>query len=293
MFPFTNLDRSRSRAPRADRPASPPPPNAPRIEPESKSESESESEPEASATSGVPTRADSRIELEHELESGSESNLHRDLDLDRDDEDEDEHDPEREEGSVTRLIRGLREGEPEAIDALWGRYFARLVALARRRLQSRPHLADHDEDAALSAFQSFFRRSREGHFADLCDREDLWIQLATLTHQKVVDLQRREMAQKRGGGRVVRESEMTDDTRVPLGFADQVGGEPDPEFVAIMSEECRLFLDRLRDETLREIALLRMSLYTNREIADRFGRSLSWVNRKIERIKVCWEPSRS
>ena len=55
-----------------------------------------------------------------------------------------------------------------------------------------------------------------------------------------------------------------------------------------MTEECRRLLDRLGDETLRQIALLKMGLYTHQEIADRFGRSLAWVNRKLDLIRSIW-----
>src|SRR3954453_3668082 len=99
----------------------------------------------------------------------------------------------RDDGSITRILRNFKEGDPLAVDALWQLYFARLVALARRRLQNQRRLiAADEEDAALSAFKSFHRRARRGDFPKLDDRNDLWLQLVTLTRQKVVDLQRRE-----------------------------------------------------------------------------------------------------
>lgn len=195
-----------------------------------------------------------------------------------------------EEGSVTRILGEFKEGDPMAIDALWQRYFARLVALARRRLQHQRRLvAADEEDAALSAFKSFHRRARRGDYPRLDDRDDLWVHLVTLTRQKVVDLRRREGAAKRGGGRVVRESEIAAECNDPLGLAALVGREPDPEFAATMTEECRRLLDRLGDDTLRQIALLKMGLYSHQEIADRFGRSIAWVNRKLDLIRTLWE----
>ena len=69
--------------------------------------------------------------------------------------------------------------------------------------------ASQGEDAALSAFHSFHRRARRGDFPNLEDRDDLWVQLMTLTRQKIIDNRRREQALKRGGGRdVLRESEL-------------------------------------------------------------------------------------
>lgn len=57
----------------------------------------------------------------------------------------------RDDGSVTKLLKEFKEGDPAAVEALWQRYFARLVALARRRLQNQRRLiAADEEDAALS-----------------------------------------------------------------------------------------------------------------------------------------------
>ena len=60
-------------------------------------------------------------------------------------------------GSVTRWIDGLKAGDPEAAHALWERYFARLVRLAGAKLRARhaPGGDADEEDAALSAFDSF------------------------------------------------------------------------------------------------------------------------------------------
>lgn len=190
-------------------------------------------------------------------------------------------------GSVTRLIRDFRGGDPAAFEALWQRYFDRLVAMATRLA------ASVGEDAALSAFHSFHRRARRGDFPNLDDRDDLWVQLMTLTRQKIIDTRRRDNALKRGGGvKTIRESDLPGgDEGGEIGLAEIVGREPDPEFAAIMTEQCRRLLEALGDDGLREIALLKMGLHTHQEIADRFGRSLSWVNRKLDLIRTLWEGS--
>ncbi len=190
-------------------------------------------------------------------------------------------------GSVTRWIRDFRGGDPAAFEELWRRYFDRLVAMATRLASS------VGEDAALSAFHSFHRRTRRGDFPNLDDRDDLWVQLMTLTRQKIIDTRRRDHALKRGGGvKTFRESELPgaqEEDRGEFGLAEIVGKEPDPEFAAIMTEQCCRLLASLGDDQLREIALLKMGLHTHQEIADRFGRSLSWVNRKLDLIRTVWE----
>ncbi len=110
--------------------------------------------------------------------------------------------------SVTQFLKDFQGGDDAAFEAIWTRYFTRLVAMARRRLQKERRLAGADEeDIALSAFKSFHRRARRGDFPRLDDRDDLWVQLVTLTRQKIVDLRRRERALKRGRDRLVSEAD--------------------------------------------------------------------------------------
>ena len=60
-------------------------------------------------------------------------------------------------GSVTCWIGGLKAGDEAAAQQLWERYFARMVGLAREKLRAgrRGDLGSDEEDAALSAFDSF------------------------------------------------------------------------------------------------------------------------------------------
>jgi DNA-directed RNA polymerase specialized sigma24 family protein len=194
--------------------------------------------------------------------------------------------------SVTKFLNDFKQGDPAAFDELWRRYFSRLVALARRRLQNERRLAGVDEeDIALSAFKSFHRRARRGDFPRLEDRDDLWVQLVTLTRQKLVDQERREGAIKRGRDRIRSEAELgwSHGGGEGAGLDAIVGEGTDPAFSAMMTEQCRMLLDRLGDDVLRKIALSKMGMATSQEIADQFGRSLSWVNRKLDLIRSIWE----
>ena len=86
-------------------------------------------------------------------------------------------------GSITRCVADLKGGDHAAAQVLWERYFDRLVRLARRRLAiSRRTGADADEeDAALSAFDSFCAGLAGGRFPRLEDRDDLWGLLVVIT----------------------------------------------------------------------------------------------------------------
>jgi ECF sigma factor len=77
-------------------------------------------------------------------------------------------------GSITRCLAPLRAGDRVAAQALWGRYFRRLVGLARTRLRGTARGPEDEEEVALSAFDSFYRRAERGQFPRLVDRNDLW-----------------------------------------------------------------------------------------------------------------------
>src|SRR5262249_10375897 len=111
-------------------------------------------------------------------------------------------------GSVTCWLGNLREGDLAAAQPLWERYFSRLVVVARGRLKRmrRATAGEDEEDAALSAFNSFCAGAARGRFPQLTDRDDLWRLLVVITARKAMAQAQREGRKKRGGGRVVDEA---------------------------------------------------------------------------------------
>ena len=184
--------------------------------------------------------------------------------------------------SVTLWMRSLEDGDDAAAEKLWNRYFEELVRLARARLRAAPRAMADEEDAALSAFDSFCRGVARGRYPRLNDRDDLWRLLVVITERKAFDQGQRERRQKRGGGNVLGMSDLPDGGKVGRGG---VLPQPTPELAAMMADECRCLLGRLRDDSLRLVANLRMEGYTNEEIADRLGCSLRSVARKLELIR--------
>jgi DNA-directed RNA polymerase specialized sigma24 family protein len=192
-------------------------------------------------------------------------------------------------GSVTRWVGGLQGGDPDAVPALWERYFARLVALARRRLASVRHgrAVEDEEDAALSAFESFCAGAALGRFPRLSGRDDLWRLLVVITSRKVGAQLDRRRSLKRGGHMVRREP--GDDPERDGELALAISREPSPEFAAEIAEETRRLLDLLGGDPLRSIALWRMEGYTAEEIAARLGCTRRTVVRKLEMIREAWK----
>ena len=64
--------------------------------------------------------------------------------------------------------------------------------------------------------------------------------------------------------------------------------EPGPEFVAAFNDHLTRALVRLRQPSTREVALLRMEGFENREIAARLEISVSSVERKLRLIRELW-----
>jgi DNA-directed RNA polymerase specialized sigma24 family protein len=190
--------------------------------------------------------------------------------------------------SVSQWIDQLKAGDPVAAECLWGCYFERLVGLARAHLRGSPRRAADEEDVALSAFDSFCRGVEHGRFPELLDRHSLWRLLVTLTLRKANALRREEQRQKRGGGRVVVESELQ-------GMADSaaleqiIDRQPTPELAAQVAEECRRLLGRLNDAALQSLALLKMEGYTNGELAARLGCGQRTIERKLRLIRTLWK----
>lgn len=189
--------------------------------------------------------------------------------------------------SVTCWIRGIEAGDPAAAEALWGRYFEKLVRIAERKLRGRPRRVADEEDVALSAFHSFCRAAREGRFPHLSDRYDLWRLLIAITAQKVVDLIRYSARQKR---HVLGESAVPhpeDDPRA--GMDGVIGKSPSPEFAAQVADQCRHLLEMLGDRELQTLAMAKMEGRTNDEIARELCCSARTVERRLHLIRKKWE----
>jgi DNA-directed RNA polymerase specialized sigma24 family protein len=112
----------------------------------------------------------------------------------------------------------------------------------------------------------------------------------TITARKALDQLQRQGTKKRGGGRVPVGSAPAggEDDADGAGLEDVVGREPTPQFAAMVADECRRLLAALGDETLRQVALLRMEGYSDEEIAARVDCSLRTVSRKLALIRKAW-----
>jgi len=183
-------------------------------------------------------------------------------------------------GSVSLMYSQLQVGSGEAARHIWNHYFPRLSGLAARVLVGR-RLPQSAEDAVQNAFFQFFQSVERGDYGNCQRREDLWRILRILTVQASRKLAVRELALKRGGGRVYLEA----DAHWSAGLETRVDGN------RTSAQECDLiceeFLDRL-DGDLREVTLLRLAGYTNPQIKVLLQCSLRSVERRMHLIRAAW-----
>jgi RNA polymerase sigma factor (sigma-70 family) len=193
-------------------------------------------------------------------------------------------------GSVTRWVTALKDGDGAAAQAIWERYHRRLVGLAREKLRAARRRAADEEDVVQNAFHSFFAGVAGGRFPRLDDRDNLWRLLVVITARKALDQLAHERSGRQGGGTLQGESRIYP---VPAGWDAAaidhvVGDEPTPEFAAQVAEEYDRLLAALGDDTLRRVAVWKMEGLTADEIADRLACSRRTVARKLEAIRVIW-----
>ena len=191
------------------------------------------------------------------------------------------------EGSVTVLLGALKAGDSAAAGPLWERYFGRLVSFAQGRLRRAggPGTVEDEEDAALSAIESFLQGVRDGRFPRLENRDNLWQILVMVTKRKVIDQVERRKTAKRGGKH----------RQVDGGMDELASPGPTPDATALLVEECRVLLEALSREDptdrrlLRTIALWKLEGFTNEEIAKQIGCALRTVANRLELIRKIWE----
>lgn len=187
-------------------------------------------------------------------------------------------------GSISILFQLLQtQGDKESTNAIWSRYFPRLLGLAKTILDGRndPFGA---EDAVQEAFIHFFRSVQQGKYEHTMHRDDLWRILSLVTARKARKQIRRESAQKRGSGHVVPASQVNGLDSGSFRMEYAIANLPTIEWDMILTE----MLESLTSN-LREVAVLRLANYTNVQIKDSLGCSLRSIERRLQIIRATWQ----
>lgn len=198
-------------------------------------------------------------------------------------------DDAREPQSVSVAIHNLKAGDPDAAQAIWDRYFNRVVAVAGKRIDHQHRAIADEEDLALSVLDSLCKGAANGNFQQLTDRDDLWKLLLAITRQKVVNRYRFFNRKKRGGDAdFVDCLRMRDDGSVEILLDGFACDRPEPDELVEFGEEFDQLLRLLPNETMRQIVQLRLQRHTQQEIALRLNCSVRWVEINLQKIRDVW-----
>ncbi len=178
--------------------------------------------------------------------------------------------------SITRWFVRLRDGDERAAEILWQHYFPKLIAVAKHRFGADRDPVYGADDAVASVFHLLWNGARQGRYADVGGRDELWRILVTATRRKIIDRVRRENATKRGGAKLEQ----------PV--KELSSPEATPEMLCLMDERLNELLGALRNDDLRRIALWRLEGYSNVEIARELDLSERTIERKLRLIREDW-----
>ena len=198
------------------------------------------------------------------------------------------------ENSITKYFSALKRGESEAAQLIWEKFFKRLIELARKKLKSSPKRWSDEDDIVQQAFAQFFSQVQQNRFPKLNNRGDLWQILAMLVDRRATDKIRRQVNKKSGGGKVRGDSAFIgpNDSR-GAGINSFADNEPTADLAAEFVEELAVRLQGLKNDEYRQIALLKLQNYTNKEIADKIRSSVRTVERCLNNIRKNWQQGSS
>lgn len=172
----------------------------------------------------------------------------------------------------------MQAGEHSAAEALWQRYYNKVIRVANRHLLDSPRVMADSEDVAISAFKSFFRAVEEGRTPQLNTADEIWRLLVTLTARKAIKQLRYENRVKRNDGN---QNENDDSAAIE----NLVGNEPSPEFSVAIFQEFQALNERLPDDEMRHIAQRKMEGFSSSEIAQEIGCDLRTIQRRLAIIR--------
>lgn len=189
-------------------------------------------------------------------------------------------------GSVSNWILGARQGDPVAIEEIVSRYLARVANCAQSMLAADEQRIRDGQDIATDVLMKMASELSSGQHQQLRDRNDLWVLLISIVNEQVV--QNRNDWQQRNG--VPQELTLTD----YLSHCDQ-----DLELLLSKGNKygsLQAILDRMddlialvKDQQSKEVALLKLQGYSNRDIGARLGLVAKTVDRKVSKIISRWK----
>jgi DNA-directed RNA polymerase specialized sigma24 family protein len=191
-------------------------------------------------------------------------------------------------GSITNALEGLLNSKSQETSAkiLWDRYFERLCIFVEGQLYSRTKRAVSPEEIASDAFLALIDGYNNNRFKKVRNRDELWQMLTLIASRRAINAGIKNSAVKNGKGRVQGESALGSGGMNNL--ADFVQRDLGPADFAELQELNQRMLERLPNESTRQVALLRMAGYSSAEIAAKLGRVQRTVELKLNLIRKLW-----
>jgi RNA polymerase sigma-70 factor (ECF subfamily) len=185
-----------------------------------------------------------------------------------------------EQSSFADVLARLRAGDESAAGAIFQRFAAGLLVLARSQLDSWVRLREDPEDVVQSVYKSFFSQQARGQF-ELTSWNELWGLLTLMTLRKCADRVEYLRAKCRDVAREVSSPPQGGDPGIRWEALERA---PSPEEAAVLTETVHQLLARLEGDD-RTIIQLSLEGYTTEEIRTRLGLSERTVRRVRERTK--------
>jgi RNA polymerase sigma factor (sigma-70 family) len=177
------------------------------------------------------------------------------------------------------LIQGLRSGDSAAMRRFCSQYGELLQRLAEKHLAKGVRRRVGPEDVAQSVCRTFLRRAQDGQF-EIADSEGLWGLLCAITLNKVRNVTRFHLRQKRG---LDQEVAPAFDEGGVSSFGPAAKG-PTPAEAVEFADQFEQVVAAL-DEEERQVLDFKLQECTHEEIAERLGVSERTVRRLVKRIQ--------
>ena len=171
------------------------------------------------------------------------------------------------ESTLTRLIIGLRSGNPNDVTDFWNHYGPMMTRMAEKNLAAGVKRRVGADDVVQSVYRTFFRRLNDGGL-ELLDWESLWALLARIAVRRTRHHARQAATAKRSQDR---ETPLTPE----IELFDQV---PGPESLMMTEELRNTLVEEMRDK-YRPILERILEGHTHDEIARELATSISTVER--------------
>ena len=173
------------------------------------------------------------------------------------------------------LLELYQDGHSDAATAIFDRYVARLIALARGRMGAKLRRRIDAEDVVQSAYRSFFVHAKDDAYR-LAQSGDLWRLLASITLHKLYGQVEKQTAAKRDIDREETSGSTLLDVKAP---------DPSPAEVVAIVEQLHLIVDRLAPDQRRALTS-RLQGQSIEEVGRSIGRSERTVRRLLSQVRV-------